>query len=101
MSYRGLLEYIRRAKDIGASDAEITQRLHAAGWYDVDVRDALELYRKLTANTNGGAYEPMAEPPHPSLSERVLPRHYDRHLIAIAVVCFALGYCAYVLLIAR
>lgn len=96
MTYHALLEYIRAAKDCGASDVEITGRLVKAGWYKVDVQDALELYRKLTANTVHGDYTPQCDPPKPSLSERIAPRHYDPHLIAVAAVSFGIGFLAYV-----
>lgn len=97
MTYTALLEYIRKAKDCGASDAEVTDRLRKAGWYQVDVQDALELYRRLTSNT---AREDCApdRPPAPSLLERVAPRHYDPHLIAVAALSFAVGFLGYVVL---
>jgi hypothetical protein len=101
MTYHALLEFIRAAKDCGASDVDITERLQKAGWYRVDVQDALELYRRLTANTTNGAYTPACEAPKPSILERVAPRHYDVHMIAIATVSFVIGFLAYVLLIAR
>ena len=96
MSYHALLEYVRTAKDYGASDVEITQRLQSAGWYKVDVEDALGLYRRLTANTTADAYVPAQDPPKPSFAERIAPRHYDPHLIAVAVVSFAIGFVLYV-----
>ena len=96
MTYHALLEYIRKAKDVGASDVEISDRLAKAGWYRVDVQDALELYRRLTTTTRAGDYSPQAEPPKPSLAERIAPRHYDPHLIAIAAVSFAVGFVLYV-----
>jgi len=97
MTYQSLLEYIRKAKDCGASDEEVTQRLRAAGWYQVDVKDALELYRRLTANTAKEDCVPE-RPPAPTLLERVAPRHYDPHLIAIAALSFAIGFLGYVVL---
>jgi len=100
MPYHALLEYIRAAKDCGASDVEITNRLHKAGWYRVDIQDALELYRKLTANTSNGDYVPAIEPPKPSVMERIAPRHYDPHLIAVAAASFAVGFLVYVWLTA-
>jgi hypothetical protein len=97
MSHNALLEYIRKARDCGASDAEIEKRLHAAGWYAVDVQDGLELYHKLTAmaeHKTCASQEPAA--PKPSLTERIVPRSYDPHLIAVAAVSFALGFLLYV-----
>lgn len=96
MTYHGLLEYIRKAKDYGAPDEEIIRRLRAAGWYQVDVQDALELYRKLAGGTGGFApHQPLPAAPKPSPLERIIPRHYDPHLIAVAVVSFALGFLGY------
>lgn len=96
MTYHALLEYIRAAKDCGASDMEVAERLHRAGWYRIDVQDALELYRRLTANTTQSAYEPSGNPPRPSLLERVAPRHYSSQLVAVAAVAFAVGFLSYV-----
>lgn len=101
MTYHALLDYIRAAKDCGASDVEITDRLHRAGWYKIDVQDALELYRRLTANTAPGAYVPSGNPPTPTLLERLAPRHYDPHIIALSVVSFTIGFLAYVWLTSR
>lgn len=91
MTYHGLLEYIRAAKDRGVSDVDITMRLHAAGWYKVDIHDALELYARLntkSADTAAGVT------PTPSLVDRIAPRRYDIHLVAI--LSFVIGYFAYV-----
>lgn len=101
MPYHALLEYIRTAKDCGASDVEILERLHAAGWYAVDAQDALELYRKLTANTHRTVCVPEEDPPKPSFIERIAPRHYDPHLIAVAAVSFVIGFLAYVWISAK
>ncbi len=79
MSHHALLEYIRKAKNCGASDVDVSERLHKAGWYGVDVKDALELYQKITT-------------PKPSLTERIVPRRYDPHLIAVAAVSFVFGF---------
>jgi len=98
MTYSALLEYIRKAKDCGASDDEVAGRLQKAGWYRVDVQDALELYRRLTANTAREDYGPDTPAPAPSLLERVAPRHYDPHLIAVAALSFAIGFLGYVVL---
>ena len=96
MTYHALLEYIRKAKDCGASDEEVASRLRKAGWYQVDVQDALELYHRLTANTAKEDCAPAANVPKPSLAERMVPRHYDPHLIAVASLSFSLGFLAYV-----
>lgn len=91
MPYHALLEYIRTAKDIGTSDDEVITRLTKAGWYKIDAQDALDLYRRLTANTALGAYSPQGEPPAPSLMERVAPRHYDTHVVVLAIFAFVVG----------
>jgi hypothetical protein len=101
MTYHALLEYIRSAKDIGASDVEITERLKKAGWYSIDVADALDLYRRLTAHTNGSAYTPAIDPPKPSFFERLAPRHYEPKLVAIASLCFVAGFLLYTWLTAN
>jgi hypothetical protein len=96
MPYSALLEYIRCAKDCGTSDVEIINRLHKAGWYKVDIEDALDLYRRLTANTTSEACAPEQKPPAPSISERIAPRHIDRHTLLIAIIAFTIGYVVYV-----
>jgi hypothetical protein len=80
MSHHALLEYIRKAKDCGASDADVADRLHKAGWYRVDVQDALELYPKLAV-----------------ASKRVAVQHrrshsYDPYLVAVAVLSFVVAF---------
>jgi uncharacterized protein Smg (DUF494 family) len=100
MTYHALLEYIRQAKDCGASDDEIMKRLTDAGWYTVDVQDVLQLYRKLTEQKpKTDACEPVRTP-KPSLAERIAPRYYDSHLIAVASVAFAIGFVGYLLIVA-
>ncbi len=99
MPYSALLEYVRKAKGCGAPDDEITDRLMKAGWYRVDVQDALELYEKLTKPVlPPGMCEPLMPPPRPSLAERIAPRHYDPRLVAVACLAFVAGFLAYVLL---
>jgi len=98
MSHNALLEYVRKAKDIGADDAQIIERLHAAGWYRVDIQDALHLYHKLTQPAQPSHHEtPLV--PKPSLAERIAPHTYDSHLIAVAAVSFAVGFIAYLVLL--
>ena len=96
MSHNALLEYIRKAKDCGASDKEIADRLHAAGWYRVDIQDALELYRTITKPEPAQECEPA---PRPTLSERLVPHTYDSHIIAVAALSFAIGFIGYLLLV--
>jgi len=98
MTYHALLEFIRKAKGCGASDTDIAERLHKAGWYKVDIQDAMELYQKISAPKTNATCEPTPTPPRPSVAERIAPRSYDAHLIAIAAVSFAIGFIAYVLL---
>jgi hypothetical protein len=99
MTYHALLEYIRKCKDCGASDDEVAARLKQAGWYSVDVRDALDLYHRLTANTDGKDCEPNDKLiPRPSFWERIAPRHYDPHIVAVAAGSFAIGFVGYLFL---
>lgn len=98
MSYHALLEYIRKAKEYGADDADISERLHAAGWYTVDIQDAMVLYRKITESKDSVASQPAPVTPHPSLSERIVPSSYDPHLVAVAAVSFAVGFIAFLVI---
>ncbi len=91
MPYHALLEYIRTAKDYGTSDDEISRRLTRAGWYTIDVQDAIELYRRLTANTVLSSYAPQDAPPAPTMSERLLPRHYDVHAVVLFSIAVLVG----------
>ena len=91
MSHHALLEYIRTAKEHGANDADISQRLHTAGWYHVDVQDALQLYARLTS-IPGQTVQAYQSAPVP----RNTLRHYDPRLIAVAVLSFAIGFIGYV-----
>lgn len=98
MTYHALLEYIRKAKGSGANDADITERLHKAGWYKVDIQDAMELYRKITEPKETAIREPVPVTPRPSIAERIAPRSYDSHLIAVAAMSFAIGFVVYLFL---
>lgn len=78
-----LLEYIRKAKESGANHADISARLCSAGWYKVDVNDALELYEKIA--------------PQPQLAvvrrtSRSWFRTYDPRLVAVAAVSFIIAF---------
>jgi hypothetical protein len=97
MTYHALLEYVRRGKDCGASDAEITDRLLKAGWYRVDIQDALSLYRKLAEPLDARTcdHEP---PPKPRMVERIVPHSYDPQLVAIAAITFAVAFIVYLVL---
>lgn len=97
MTYHALLEYIRKAKGCGASDADISERLNKAGWYKVDIQDAMDLYRKIT-EPQQVACEPAPAAPRPSVSERIVPRSYDPNLIAVAGISFAIGFIGYLLI---
>lgn len=100
MTYHALLEFIRTAKGYGASDADITERLHTAGWYKVDIQDAMDLYAKITApQVSAVATDPSPKAPQPSVGERIVPHRYDPHLFAVATGSFAIGFVAYLLLI--
>ncbi len=100
MSHHALLEYIRRAKDCGADDNQITDRLQLAGWYKVDVEDAIELYHKLTKHSQGAGENVCRDLPipKPTMAERIVPRSYDPHIIAIAVGVFAVTLVIYLLI---
>lgn len=100
MTYHALLEFIRHAKGYGASDADITERLHKAGWYKVDIQDAMDLYAKITApQVSAVAAGPSRTTPRPSIGERLVPHSYDPHLIAVAAGSFAIGFVAYLLFV--
>lgn len=100
MTYHSLLEYIRAAKVAGANDGEISQRLTEAGWYTVDVQDALHLYGKLTAPRPATAVFASVPAPKPTFAKRLVPRHYDPHLVAVASVAFAAGFIGLLLIAA-
>jgi hypothetical protein len=78
------MEYIRTARSLGAKDDHIHAQLTAAGWYTVDVQDALHLYQKLDIHlasvqervlaTKASGRKPEIEPP--------LPRSSGHSLIA-------------------
>jgi hypothetical protein len=86
MTHHALLEYIRTAKDRGATDQEVAERLGKAGWYRVDIDDAVHLHAQLMA-------VPVA-----SLPERAVTRSYDPYLVAVAGLSFAVGFVVYVVL---
>ena len=99
MAYSALLEYIRKAKECGAPDDEIIDRLVKAGWYRVDAQDAMLLYEKLTAPVaRPGDCEPVRPAPAPSFVERLAPRHYEPQLVMVAALAFALAFVGYLLL---
>jgi uncharacterized protein Smg (DUF494 family) len=97
MSHHVLLEYIRKAKDLGGDDADIMQKLLTAGWYRVDVQDAMELYTKLTTAHAGAPHQPLPQAPAPGVFERIAPRSYDPHIIAVATLSFAIGFIGYLI----
>lgn len=96
MAYHTLLEYVQQAKRRGVNDQELAARLCSAGWYKVDVQDALELHTKLTAADMPGMAIPR--PPAPSLLDRVAPKYYDPRAITVAALTFALALLAYFIL---
>ena len=95
MAYRALLEYVRKAKELGASDHEVIERLCRAGWYRVDAQDAVELYHRLVTHGTHLNTPRTNAPPKPSFFERLAPRHYDAHLIAISAISFVVGFFGY------
>ena len=98
MSHHALLEYIRTAKDCGADDTQIADRLHAAGWYRVDIQDALQLYHRLTNPSSDPSSQTPATP-KPSIADRIAPHSYDPHLIAVAALSFAIGFIVYLVVL--
>lgn len=98
MSHHVLLEYIRKAKDLGGDDATIMERLLTAGWYRVDIQDAMELYHKLTTTHAGAPHQPLPTAPEPTVFERIAPRSYDPHIAAVAALSFAIGFIGYLIL---
>lgn len=92
MSHHALLEYVRKAKSCGASDAEIAERLHKAGWYRVDVHDALTLYRKITEPAGPMICDFEPRTPRPTLTQRIIPSSYDPNLVGVAAISFMLGF---------
>jgi hypothetical protein len=99
MAHNALLEYIRQAKQADASNEEIHQRLNAAGWYTVDIQDALTLYAQLTSAPRQPTPPPSLSMPKFSGVERSTPRHYDPHIITVAAVSFVIGFLGYLFLI--
>lgn len=87
MTHHALLEYIRKAKERGATDQDIADRLCKAGWYRVDIDDAVHLHAQLTA------VAPVASSP-----EHAATRSYDPYLVAVAGLSFAVGFVLYVVL---
>ena len=100
MTYHALLEYIRAAKGAGARDGEITQQLTEAGWYTVDVQDALHLYGKLASQKPATAILASTPALKPTLAKRFAPRQYDPHLVAVASIAFAVGFVGFLLIAA-
>ena len=97
MSHHALLEYIRKAKEYGATDVDVAEHLHKAGWYKVDIQDAMELYGKITGPEESVTAE-LAAVSRPSLAKRITPHSYNPHLIAVASLSFAIGFIAYLFL---
>ncbi len=89
MSHRELLEYVRKAKECGASHADISARLCGAGWYKVDVQDALEFYDKIV---------PRSLEPQLAVTRRPAQkaRSYDPYLVAIAALSFVAGFLGFI-----
>lgn len=88
MSHSALLEYIRKARGCGASDTDIAYRLQCAGWYSVDIQDALELHQKLVIPRTAVALASSAQN---------IPRKVSGKSIAIvAFLGFIIGLALYV-----
>lgn len=93
MSHTALIEYIRKAKECGAQDAEVSERLLKAGWYRVDIDDALDLYRKLIEPREQNCQPIVA--PRPTFTERIVPRWYLFRIVVIAALSFGFGLLLY------
>ena len=75
----------------------VPPRLSAAGWYKVDVEDALELYDKLSKHLDRKPCDDVP-PPRPTVIDRIVPRVYDSAVVAVAVSVFVLSFVVYMLL---
>lgn len=93
MSHNALLEYIRKAKERGANDADISKRLHSGGWYRVDIQDALEFYEKVAMPAVPSATLASARPTVRKTQRA--PRWYDPRFVAVASLSFGLGFLLY------
>jgi hypothetical protein len=91
------MEYIRTARSLGAKDDHIHAQLTAAGWYTVDVQDALHLYQKLDIHlasvqervlaTKASGRKPEIEPSRTT------------HALSIVVLLLSLCFAGYVLVL--
>lgn len=93
MSHATLLEYIRAAKQAGASDGDITARLSSVGWYHVDIQDALHFYGKMTS-----AAPRIQLSSAPVQARQIAPHTYDPRIVAVACVSFIVGLIGYLVL---
>lgn len=93
MSHRVLLEYIHAAKELGAEDAQIIARLASAGWYHVDIQDAIGLHRKMTVLTPKATGISAPAPMMPPTPEPL--QTYNPRIIAVAALSFALALIAF------
>ncbi len=96
MTHHELLEYVRQAKLRGAIDHDIAVQLRTAGWYTIDVQDALELHAKLTAAGMPGMEERLVPVPQ-SVLNRAVPKHYAPKIVAVAALTFAVAFVLYIL----
>lgn len=90
MAYRELIDYVHAARARGASDSEISERLQAAGWYAVDVRDALELHGQLN--------KPAAQLASTRTHHHARVRSFDASMIIFATLAFIIGFAGYLFL---
>lgn len=89
------MEYIRTARSLGAQDDHIHAQLTGAGWYAVDVEDALHLYQKLDIHL-ASAQGPAPKAPSP-MSEPQPSRIGG--FVSLALLLVSLGFAGYVLVL--
>lgn len=91
------MEYIRTARSLGAQDDHIHAQLTKAGWYAVDVEDALHLYQKLDIHL-ASVQEPVSRASAPRPASEPQPSRIGG-LFSLLLLLFSLGFAGYVLVL--
>ena len=91
------MEYIRTARSLGAQDDHIHAQLTGAGWYSVDVKDALHLYQKLDIHL-ASVEEPAPQATVPSPITEPQPSRMGGAL-SLLLLLVSLGFAGYVLVL--
>lgn len=91
------MEYIRTARSLGAQDDHIHAQLTKAGWYAVDVEDALHLYQKLDIHL-ASVQEPEPTDPAPRPASELQSSRIGG-LFSLLLLLFSLGFAGYVLVL--